>query len=724
VSTIELIRRFVVMAAVAVVLVVGLTAAAMTVYSKTQADEGTPSRVRVVSVADFRTSGRTDSQAIQAAIDDAEAGETVFFPGGVYELDQPFEFKSGVNHVGDPITPAILHGQGETSLLLQHTAANPLRDTTIRGLRFDNIELRLTGDGSYTSFVNVTLADCYFSRGRHLQPWASDYVWLSRTVGVTIDGCTFLRDAGSGGRGVVLERTRLTVIKDSFFGTTRDLEPGAPDGHFSTAINLTGYDAAAADRNEDVVVDGNVWRRTANPPCPGGPGVVCEDHGLYAWGAKDLVITRNLGDGWTNTGTGGSVKLRNSDDVFITDNHFLGSGITLHTYWHTYPRNLRHVRVAGNRIDLRGDRTPGLGITYWRSNKAGTASPYCQAPGGEDDIQVAGNQFVNGGSVTVRCALGAEVCVQGNAGAALSFQVASVRRTRCEPPETWDRPLLGLHRGDLNGDGVEDFVHQVRDRTTGALYWRAHLSSGDGYRHDNWGNGSAAAADTERYGVHVADFDGDRRDDLAYVGVCDNPNTRCWRVQRSTGQGLSAPLNYGGVGRPTAETFRFGVHVGDFNGDGRADLVLRASCGNGRGHPCWLVLAARADGRFAAMDWGDGGRWHPDSDRYGLLVGDFDGDGRDDIGYRGECGKTHPCLRVQRSSGRNGFLGEEWGDGFLPEGVTAPHFGMRVGDANGDGRADLGYLSRCGDPARPQWRYHLGGPAGQFAVACSRSYLL
>src|SRR5262245_35327152 len=41
----------------------------------------------IVSVADFRTAGRTDAQAIQAAIDFAGPGDTVYFPGGVYSLD-------------------------------------------------------------------------------------------------------------------------------------------------------------------------------------------------------------------------------------------------------------------------------------------------------------------------------------------------------------------------------------------------------------------------------------------------------------------------------------------------------------------------------------------------------------------------------------------------------------------------------------------------------------
>lgn len=673
---------------------------------------------RVVNVADYRTETRSDSEAIQAAIDAANPGDTVFFPGGTYKIDKPFMFASGVNHIGDSKTPAVLLGVGETSLLIHHDAAAPLRDTTIQRLHFNNIELRLSGDATYSSFKDVTLKDCVFENGRRKDPWASDYVWLRYTSGVTIDGCTFLRNSQSGGRGVVLERTRMSVIKDSFFGTTRNLEPGAPNGYFKTAINLTGYDGENGHRNEDVVVDGNVWRRADNISCP---GLACEDHGLYAWGVKGLAVTRNYADGWTNTATGGSVKIRNGEDIVVAGNRFLGSAIIGTTHWHDQPRHLRRVLIKDNFIDLRGDKNPAMGITYRRSDAAASPTRYCSASGGEDDIFIIGNHFVNGGAINLQCANGREICVANNRNAAHRFHVAYVRVTDCLPPPSWSRRVGGVHRGDFNSDGKEDFIYRVRSATSDAYHWRAHLSEGDGYAHEDWGDGFAVAPDTGIHGVHVGDFDGDGRDDVTYWGSCGSAAESCWRVHESSGTSFRKPRNYGSHGRFSAETSRFGLHTGDFDGDGRDDIVFRGLCGDDA-HPCWTVLTSQADGTFAAQDWGDDARWSSDTDAYGLLVGDFNGDHRDDIAYRGMCTETRPCMRVHLSTPEGHFVAGDWADAFYPDDVYSPHFGMRVGDFNGDGKADIAYRGRCGSPGIPQWRYHMGASKPPFTIACSDDY--
>lgn len=671
-----------------------------------------------ISVADYRTGGRTDAQAIRAAIAAASPGDTVYFPGGTYRLDEPFLFGSGVNHVGDPNAPAVLLGTGATSLSLKHTAAQPVHNVTIRGLHFDNVEVDFGGTGSYTEFSNITLKDCLFRNGKQAEPWTSYYVRLSYTVGATVDGCTFLRNSASGGTGVRLNRSRLSVIKDSFFGTTRDLEAGIPNGYFKTAINVHGYEQTNPQlRNREIVIDGNVWRRTANVSCPSGG---CEDHGLYAWGFDGLVVRGNYTDGWTNTSSGGGMKIRNGDNTFGLDNHLMTSGIRSYTHTYgAYPRHFYRARFEGNRFDLLGS-DEGHGLFYRRAHDDGSSTgPRCDGDGVDDDIYLIGNKMVDGSRVDVRCAEGPEICVQNNQGAELSLLEPGVRTTGCSVPDSWDRPLAGIHRGDFNGDGAEDFVQWVPVQS-GTSYWRAHLSAGDGFLDQNWGDGVRVASDTEKYGVHVADFNGDGRDDIAYMALCGTPARDCWRVHHSTGTGFMTPKEYGDGVYHSAETFRFGFHTGDYNGDGRADIAFRGACG-GDGHDCWRVLVSQPDDTFAAMDWGDEAYWDPGhTDDYGLLVGDYNGDGRDDIAYRGRCGSADPCLRVHVSMADRTFQMQNWGAGFYLDGPVTPHFGMRVGDVNGDGYADISYRGRCGS-SRPTWRHHLGGAAYPFTISCSTS---
>jgi hypothetical protein len=665
-----------------------------------------------------------DVEAIEAAVRQAAAGDTIYFPAGVYTVSRPFQFKSGVNFVGDPAAPAVLTGQGATSIRIVHTDSSPLRDVTIRGLHFDNMELRLGGE-SYTSFNNVTLKDCLFTNGKRADPWTSDYVSLRRTTNVTIEGCTFLRDSSSGGRGVLLDETHVTVVKDNFFGTTKDLEPGAPNGYFKTAINVYGWDDEAKGiGNRQIFIDGNVLRRRPGITCPAG--VRCEDHAIYVWGTKDIVIARNYIDGWTDTSSGGSLKLRNGEDSFVLDNHMMTSGVMTYTHWGSgqHVQHLYHVRVEGNRIDMLGSKDPARGTFYRRTDTpTGSANgEFCQVPGGEDEIYFVGNRFVDGGVLSVKCAVGSEICVAGNTGASVSLNGLPVRTSGCTVPASWDKPLAGVHRGDFNGDGREDYAHRIR--TGSGHTWRVHLSTGEGFVNADWGDGVTLLPDTEKYGVHVADFNGDGYDDIAYYAICGSPGVPCWRVHRSTGSGFMAPHNFGNGVVTSADTFRFGFHTGDFTGDDHADIVFRGLCGADR-HACWKVLAGQPDSTFAELDFGDDARFHAtETDEFGLLVGDFNGDGRDDLAYRGLCrSPAVDCLRVHTSTTSNTFTAQNWGDNMFFDGRITAHFGMRVGDMNGDGKADIGYRGRCGSSGVAQWRYHLGGAGYPFTISCSTTYL-
>lgn len=683
--------------------------------------EAETASARTIDVSSFRAAGRSDAQAVQAAIDAAAPGDTVFFPGGVYDIDEPFRFGSGVNHVGDSRSPAVLTGRGAVSVLLRHDSAHPLAGTVIQGLHFDNIELEFAGDPAGRSFTDITLQDCVFENGRRREPWSSDYVKVAHSDGFTVDGCTFLRNAKSGGRGVVFERTRLTVVKDSYFGTTRDLEPNAPNGYFKTAVNVNGYDAEFGG-SAGVTIDGNVLRRAARVPCANPDPSYCEDHGMYAWGVVDLYIGHNYVDGWTNSGSGGAVKIRNSERVRITENHFKRSGVLAHTHWHRQPQHLRNVRIDHNRLDLDGG-TGKLGIVYWRSNVSEQPeTDHCEPNTGERDILLTGNRFVHGGMVVLKCASGDAFCLEDNTGAQLQLEVPGVRPAGCDSVRDWEMPLGGVHRGDFNGDGRADFVHLVRNLPRETVRWRAVMSAGSSGRvHLTWDGDVSVAGDTDAYGVQVGDFDGDGLDDLAYRGGCGSPAQACWRVHLSSGSRFSKARDFGDGGGATAATYRLGMHVGDLDGDGRDDIVFRGRCMADGDASCWTVLAGGATG-FSARDAGEEmAGISPDTDEFGLFVGDVNGDRRADVVYAGTCA-GRACLHVYAvdETGRLSSVAQR--ADLRYDGAITPHFGFRAGDFNQDGSTDLAYRGRCGQAGAAAWRYHLGGPAAVFKTVCSAAF--
>ncbi len=663
---------------------------------------------KTVDVGVFLTAGRGDASTVQAAIDAAEPGQTVVFPEGVYQLDRPIRFRSGRNYTAAEGAEVVLRGSGDKGVTLGH---EELRDVTISGLQFDNVRLELTAEEDSEAVVDVTLRDCTFRNGPVGSEWGVAHVLLRHTVGVTVDGCEFLRDSGHPGRGVVSDSSRLTVVKDSWFGTTADLDPSVRDGWFRTAINFWGHDLSTGQGNDEVVVDGNVWRRTPGIGSPAGCEF-CQDHGLYAWGSRRLSIVGNRADGWDASPAGGSMKLRNQTDTFVVGNRLRSSGILTYVYAsQNMPEVFRRVSLRDNTIDMLGatDCRHYCGVTYWRD-----AEILGQQGAPESDVFIGSNAFVDGGLISVSTDRAAAFCVQRNSAAALISHLGNVQTSDCPATPEWEEPFAGVQRGDFDGDGREDFVQLVRDDGEDP-YWRAHLSAGNGVRIEEWPAQVGGAQLAARLGVQVGDFDGDGRDDLAWAGVCRDQGN-CWRVALAGDDGFAPPRPWARLGPLTGETTRFGVQTGDFDGDGRDDLLFRGACGSSE-EPCWRMLGSDGES-FHATSWGDDVAWTSESDVYGLLVADFSGDGRDDVAYRGACGtRGEPCFRVHVSSD-DGFEVSSWGDAFWPAADgTAAHFGISVGDIDGDGDADLGYRGRCGD-GESQWRYHVSDGTA-FTVACS-----
>src|SRR5262245_59588194 len=146
------------------------------------------------------------------------------------------------------------------------------------------------------------------------------------------------------------------------------------------------------------------------------------------------------------------------------------------------------------------------------------------------------------------------------------------------------------------------------------------------------------------------------------------------------------------------DTFCYGTEIpltGDFNGDGKADLATFT-----RGNTGDVYVALSTGSSFSGSGW----KWH-DAFCFGSeipLVGDFNGDGKDDIATftRGGYGDVYVALST--GSGFSG-TGWKWHDAFC-SGPEIPH----VGDFNGDGNDDIATFTR--------------GNTGDIYVALSTGY--
>ncbi len=161
--------------------------------------------------------------------------------------------------------------------------------------------------------------------------------------------------------------------------------------------------------------------------------------------------------------------------------------------------------------------------------------------------------------------------------------------------------------------------------------------------------------------VTVGDFNGDGKADLAAT-IRENNTVS---ILLGNGKGGFTPKTDFVVGSSS-----YPVTVGDFNGDGKTDLATV-----NYGSNTVSVLLGNGEGGFAAKtDFVVGLQPHF------VAVGDFNGDGKADLAT---ASTTDNTLSVLLGNGEGGFTAK------TDFAVGLPPYPVAVGDFNGDGKVDL-----------------------------------
>lgn len=278
--------------------------------------------------------------------------------------------------------------------------------------------------------------------------------------------------------------------------------------------------------------------------------------------------------------------------------------------------------------------------------------------------------------------------------------------------------------GDLDGDGVSDLAVAGWDATLDQQVFLGRLTGVDSAGHGDLNEPSpaqgwptnAVAIDAARHTFFLGDVNGDGRDDAIAARDWGSDGIR-WEAQHS---GINGLADNNGSSSSVAGHADSTLLVGDFDGDGRTDIGERLNSIL----PGWVYVYLSAhdgSGLKPTPTLADvvQGATEEQPTEVATLVGDINGDGRDDIVVVDDRWGTGQYIWVadvtapaaEPSGLAIGAGGKSWA---FPFSEASPPADVRVpllADLNGDGCDDLVEYREFANTSNPGQRY------GQWVVA-------
>ncbi len=282
-----------------------------------------------------------------------------------------------------------------------------------------------------------------------------------------------------------------------------------------------------------------------------------------------------------------------------------------------------------------------------------------------------------------------------------------------------------LYRGDFNGDGLTDILcHNSRSgrRRIDFARWDLDGFYGTDFDSSRYSNASQHWCTNSGEEIYVGDFNGDGKDDLLCHVKRGNPNYGRRRIDfaNSAGTFFGTDFNsesHAGASQHWCTNAGETIYVGDFNGDGKDDLLCHVS----RGNPNYgrrRIDFANSAGTFFGTDFNS--QSHANASQHwctnageSIYLGDFNGNGKDDLlCHVGRGNTNYGRRRIDFANSAGTFFGTDFNSASYAD--AAQHWctnsgeSIYVGDFNGDARDDLLCFQAGDGRARIDWANNRG----------------
>jgi len=260
----------------------------------------------------------------------------------------------------------------------------------------------------------------------------------------------------------------------------------------------------------------------------------------------------------------------------------------------------------------------------------------------------------------------------GSATLVTGTPTATIANTSNPPVTGYPQSIVSA---DFNGDGLLDLAVGNADTSNVEILLGAGAGEFSPVLDGDINSNSSTPSDIDYVAtgsgptaMATGDFNGDGKPDVIVAS-----GNGSYTVLLGQGNGAFTATTYSVSSLLSGSPVQ--LAVGDFNGDGFADVAIASS-----GNNAVVILLGNGNGTFAASSTPSNA-----GNPYAVAVGDFNGDGKQDLAVGGLTG----AFGILLGNGDGTFaIGQNLGQG----GATS----LVVGDFNGDGIADIADVNNGG----------------------------